>query len=82
MTSDTTGFSDVAMDDGNDRIFARRFDRDGAQKGSALYVGDNFGFDERHPDVGIDAAGNFAVSWGDSRNDSGDVFIKRFGSDG
>ncbi|MEM9447678.1 MAG: Calx-beta domain-containing protein [Cyanobacteria bacterium P01_E01_bin.6] len=69
--------------DGGDRgIFAQRYDRFGNAIGGEIEVAADPARNEVDPVVGMDASGNFVVSWTDEGGDANDVRARRFDSDG
>ncbi|MEL6225184.1 MAG: Calx-beta domain-containing protein, partial [Cyanobacteria bacterium J06627_8] len=70
-------------DDGsNSGIFAQRYDRFGNAIGGEIEIAADDTRPEFDPVVGMDANGNFVVSWTDDGGDNNEVRARRFDSDG
>ena len=98
-TDDTQEFVAVAVDDDGDfvvvwtsdaqdgdtfGVFGRRFDSAGTPQGSDFQVNSHTASDQAYPAIGMDAAGDFVVTWEglDQDGDIGGVFARRFDSSG
>ncbi|MGB3496061.1 MAG: hypothetical protein WBA57_25250, partial [Elainellaceae cyanobacterium] len=69
-------------DSGNGGIFAQRYDRFGTAIGGEIEIAADATRDESDPVVGMDANGNFVVTWSDDGGGDDDVRARRFDSDG
>jgi hypothetical protein len=72
--------------DGNEDIYAQRYDGSGAAQGSNFKVNSpSASGDQKRPDVAMDYAGNFVVVWQDDRDHSTwgtDVYFRHYDSTG
>lgn len=78
---------DSSSDDGmgNHDIFAKGFFAGGcASEVAEFTVNAETSFDQRHPDIAMDAAGNFVIVWEDDKDGNGyyEIFMRGFYSDG
>ena len=68
---------------GSNHIYASLFDSTGAPVGTNFRVDDDSTSAEKFsPQLGIDASGNFVISWEDLRNTEPDIYAQRFDSAG
>ena len=78
--NDSGNFVVVWEDDrnGNDDIYAKRFNAEGDAMSSDMKVNDDTvgSNDQKSPEVGIDSSGNFVVVWEDSRNENSDIYAQ------
>ena len=64
-------------------IYAQRYSSDGIALGPNFRVNNDSGSAWQHSSsVGVDASGNFVVTWEDGRNADMDVYAQRYSSDG
>ena len=72
--------------DGSDRgIFAQRYDSLGVMQGSEFQVNTYTTFDQENPSIGMDADGDFVISWQSSYNQDGNyggIYAQRYASSG
>jgi hypothetical protein len=68
---------------GNDDIYAQRFDSSGAEIDTNFKVNqDQTTTSQRYPQVDMDNKGDFVIAWCDTRKGNEDIYLQRFGSDG
>ncbi|MBN2200661.1 T9SS type A sorting domain-containing protein [bacterium] len=63
-------------------IYFRRFDARGEPVGAAFRVNDRLTGHSKHPDVGMNRSGAFAIAWEDEWSGIGEVLAQRFDADG
>ncbi|MCB1760587.1 MAG: DUF4347 domain-containing protein, partial [Gammaproteobacteria bacterium] len=65
-------------------VYAQRYDNDGNALGATILVNQTTAGDQRHASVGIDAGGDFVVSWSGYGQDgtASSVYARQFNADG
>ncbi len=68
---------------GNNDIYAQRFDSDGSDIGVNFLVNDDGGsYDQNEPSIAVSDDGGFVIAWEDSRNGDTDIYAQRFSATG
>ena len=68
---------------GNNDIYAQRYDSSGIALGSNFKVNDDTaGADQWFPAIGMDGSGNFIIAWRDERDGNQDIYAQRYDSSG
>jgi hypothetical protein len=81
---DNANFVITWMDDrnGNNDIYAQRYNPQGSPSGSNFKVNDDVGtYQQYYPVVAKVGSGNFVIAWADYRSGA-DIYAQRYGSDG
>jgi YD repeat-containing protein len=69
--------------DGDNNIYAQRYDATGNPLGANFRVNDDAGGNwQAVPVAAMDPSGNFVISWHDTRNDVSDIYAQRFDATG
>ena len=68
--------------EGSRGIYGQRFDPDGQKFGSEFLVNTSIGANQQQPDVAMDAAGNFVVSWNASDGSDEGIWARRYNASG
>ena len=68
---------------GNEDIYAQRYNSLGTTLGSNFKVNDDLGTaDQYNPAIAMDGLGSFVITWYDGRNGSWDIYAQRYNSSG
>jgi hypothetical protein len=81
---DNANFVITWMDDrnGNNDIYAQRYNPQGSPSGSNFMVNDDVGtYQQYYPVVAKDGSGNFVIAWADYRSGA-DIYAQRYSSNG
>ena len=68
--------------EGNDDIYAQRFNSSGTPYYWNFRVNDHWNYSQRCPAIGYDGSGNFVITWVDRRNAMYDIYVQRYNSYG
>ncbi len=86
VSMDNTGnFVIVWSDDrnGNENIYAQRYDSAGAVIGATFRVNDDASMrNQRYPSISTDNMGNIVIAWMDNRDGNWDIYAQRYDNNG
>ena len=64
------------------RIYSKKYDADGVEISSNILVSKDTTINSYHPKVGLDSAGNFAITYYSRLSSYNEIFLTRYNSDG